>query len=123
MQENQFTQSGQQVLHEAHRLAMDLQHAAVTEAHLLEALLRVDTQVLPYLFQQNNVAMAPVKAALDHHLKHQAKVEGSTPQLSPAALRCLQQAYLFGQKRNDAYIATPHLLWAVLQSKIRRAKF
>ena len=57
MQENQFTQSGQQVLQEAHRLAMDLQHAAVTEAHLLEALLRVDTQVLPYLFQQNKVAM------------------------------------------------------------------
>ena len=122
MQENQFTQSGQQVLHEAHRLAMDLQHAAVTEAHLLEALLRVDTQVLPYLFQQNNVAMAPVKAALDHHLKHQAKVEGSTPQLSPAALRCLQQAYLFAQKRNDAYIATPHLLWAVLQSQSTAAQ-
>ena len=122
MQENQFTQSGQQVLQEAHRLAMDLQHAAVTEAHLLEALLRVDTQVLPYLFQQNKVAMAPVKAALDHHLKHQAKVEGSTPQLAPAALRCLQQAYSFAQKRNDAYIATPHLLWAVLQSQSTAAQ-
>ena len=122
MQENQFTQSGQQVLQEAHRLALDLQHAAVTEAHLLEALLRVDTQVLPYLFQQNKVAMAPVKAALDHHLKHQAKVEGSTPQLSPAALRCLQQAYSFAQKRNDAYIATPHLLWAVLQSQSTAAQ-
>ena len=122
MQENQFTQSGQQVLQEAHRLAMDLQHAAVTEAHLLEALLRVDTQVLPYLFQQNKVAMAPVKAALDHHLKHQAKVDGSTPQLAPAALRCLQQAYSFAQKRNDAYIATPHLLWAVLQSQSTAAQ-
>ena len=122
MQENQFTQSGQQVLQEAHRLALDLQHAAVTEAHLLEALLRVDTQVLPYLFQQNKVAMAPVKAALDHHLKHQAKVEGSAPQLSPAALRCLQQAYSFAQKRNDAYIATPHLLWAVLQSQSTAAQ-
>ena len=117
MQENQFTQSGQQVLQEAHRLALDLQHAAVTEAHLLEALLRVDTQVLPYLFQQNKVDIASVKAALDHHLKHQAKVNGSTPQLAPAALRCLQQAYSFAQKRNDAYIATPHLLWAVLQSQ------
>ena len=122
MQENQFTQSGQQVLQEAHRLALDLQHAAVTEAHLLEALLRVDTQVLPYLFQQNKVAIAPVKAALDHHLKHQAKVDGSTPQLAPAALRCLQQAYSFAQKRNDAYIATPHLLWAVLQSQSTAAQ-
>lgn len=122
MQQNQFTQSGQHVLQEAHRLALDLQHAAVTETHLLEALLRVDTQVLPYLFQQNKVAIAPVKAALDHYLKHQAKVDGSTPQLAPAALSCLQQAYSFAQKRNDAYIATPHLLWAVLQSQSTAAQ-
>ena len=57
-----------------------------------------------------------VKAALEQHLKRQATVEGSAPQFSPAAMRCLQNALQFAQKRGDAYIATLHLLYSLLQS-------
>jgi len=87
MQENQLTQTSQQVLHAAQLLAQKQQHAAVTEGHILAGLLQEDTQVLPYLMQQNNIVLPAVKAALEQHLKRQAKVEGSMPQLSPAAMR------------------------------------
>ena len=117
MQENQFTQSGQQALQTAQRLTLDFQHAATTEAHLLLALLQEDTQVLPYLFQRNKIAPERIKEAVKQHLNHQATVDGSTPQFSPTALGCLQSAYQYAQRRGDAYIATPHLLWALLQSQ------
>ena len=116
MQENQLTHTSQQALHAAQQMAQKQQHAAVTEEHILVGLLQEDSQVLPYLLQQNNVVLSAVKAALEQHLKRQAKVEGSLPQLSPAAMRCLQNALQFAQKRGDAYIATPHLLFSLLQS-------
>ena len=116
MQENQLTQTSQQVLHAAQKMAQKQQHAAVTEEHILAGLLQEDTQVLPYLMQQNNIVLPSVKAALEQHLKGQATVEGSAPQFSPAAMRCLQNALQFAQKRGDAYIATLHLLYSLLQS-------
>lgn len=117
MQEDQFTQSGQQALHTAQKMALNQQHAEVTEAHLLLALLDVDTQVIPYLFQQNKVALKPVREVLENQLNRQAKVAGGSPNFSPATIRCLQNAHQYAQKRGDAYIATPHLLWALLQSQ------
>ena len=116
MQENQLTQTSQQVLHAAQKMAQKQQHAAVTEEHILAGLLQEDTQVLPYLMQQNNIVLPSVKAALEQHLKRQATVEGSAPQFSSAAMRCLQNALQFAQKRGDAYIATLHLLYSLLQS-------
>ena len=116
MQENQLTQTSQQVLHAAQKMAQKQQHASVTEEHILAGLLQEDTQVLPYLMQQNNIVLPSVKAALEQHLKGQATVEGSAPQFSPAAMRCLQNALQFAQKRGDAYIATLHLLYSLLQS-------
>jgi len=122
MQENQLTQTSQKVLHAAQLLAQKQQHVAVTEEHILAGLLQEDTQVLPYLMQQNNIVLPTVKAALERHLKRQAKVEGSMPQLSPAAMRCLQNAFQFAQKRGDAYIATLHLLYSLLQSESTAAQ-
>ena len=122
MQENQLTQTSQQVLHAAQLLAQKQQHAAVTEEHILSGLLQEDTQVLPYLMQQNNIVLPAVKSALEQHLKRQTKVEGSIPQLSSAAMRCLQNAFQFAQKRGDAYIATLHLLYSLLQSESTAAQ-
>ena len=116
MQENQLTHTSQLALNAAQQMAQKQLHAAVTEEHILVGLLQEDSQVLPYLLQQNNVVLSAVKAALEQHLKRQAKVEGSLPQLSPAAMRCLQNAFQFAQKRGDAYVATPHLLFSLLQS-------
>lgn len=122
MQENQFTHSGQLALQAAQRLALEQKHAEVTEAHLLLALLQEDTQVLPYLFLQTKVALAPVKEALKQHIKQYTKAWGNSPQLSSNFSRCLQQANQYALKRGDAYIATPHLLWALLQPKTTTAQ-
>ena len=110
------------MLHAAQLLAQKQQHAAVTEEHILAGLLQEDIQALPYLMEQNNILLSPVKAALKQHLNRQATVEGSAPQLSAAAVRCLQNALQFAQKRGDAYVATLHLLYSILESRSTAAQ-
>ena len=116
MQENQLTQTSQQVLHAAQLLAQKQQHAAVTEEHILAGLLQEDIQVLPYLMQQNNIVLSAVKAALKQHLNRQATVEGSAPQLSPAAVRCLQNALQFAQK--EEMLMSPHYTYFIVFYKV-----
>ena len=122
MQENQLTHTSQQALHAAQQMAQKQQHAAVTEEHILAGLLQEDSQVLPYLMKQNNIVFSAVKAALEQHLNRQATVEGGVPQLTPAAMRCIQNAFQFAQKRGDAYVATLHLLYSLLESRSTAAQ-
>ena len=120
MQENQLTQTSQQVLHAAQLLAQKQQHAAVTEEHILAGLLQEDTQV-SYLMKQNNIVLSAVKAALEQHLNRQATVEGGVPQLAPAAMRCIQNAFQFAQK--EEMLMSPHyLLYSLLESRSTAAQ-
>ncbi|MGB1448382.1 MAG: ATP-dependent chaperone ClpB [Flavobacteriaceae bacterium] len=122
MQENQFTQASLNVLQAAHQLALDRQHAAVSEDHLLAALLKEDKHVLPHLLAQDNVSVATLLPIIENQLNHQAKVAGSTPQLTRGVTSLLHQSHQYAQKRGDQYIATFHLLWALLNSPSSAAK-
>ena len=114
MQKQQFTVKGQEVLQQAQLQAQQAQHAEVGEDHLLLALLERDTQVLPYLFTQLQVGKDRVQQAITQQLKRRARMEGASPQFSPSCVRSLQAAYAYAQKRGDQYIATFHLLWALV---------
>ena len=99
MQENQFTQASLNVLQAAHQLALDRQHAAVSEDHLLAALLKEDKHVLPHLLAQDQVEVTALLPIIEKQLDHQAKVKGSTPQLTAGVSTLLQQSYQYAQKR------------------------
>jgi len=114
MQKQQFTVKGQEVLQQAQLQAQQAQHAEVGEDHLLLALLERDTQVLPYLFTQLQVDKDRVQQAVTKQLKRRARMQGASPQFSPSCVRSLQAAYAYAQKRGDQYIATFHLLWALV---------
>ena len=114
MLEQQFSIKGQEVLQQAQLKAQQAQHAEVGEDHLLLALLERDTQVLPYLFTQLQVDKDRVQQAITQQLKRRARMEGASPQFSPSCVRSLQAAYTYAQKRGDQYIATFHLLWALV---------
>ena len=43
-------------------------------------------------------------------------MQGATPQFSPASIRILQDAYAYTQRRGDQYVATFHLLWALVNA-------
>ena len=115
MQEQQFTVKTQEVLQQAQQQAQQAQHAEVGEDHLLFALLECDTQVLPYLFAQLKVDKDRVHQAITQQLKRRARVEGAQAQFSPSCYHHLQSAYTYAQKRGDQYIASFHLLWALVE--------
>ena len=114
MLEQQFTIKGQEVLQQAQLKAQQAQHAEVGEDHLLLALLERDTKVLPYLFTQLQVDKSRIHQAIIQQLEHRARVEGVSTQFSPSCVRSIQAAHAFAQKRGDQYIATFHLLWALV---------
>ena len=113
MQLNQFTTKVQHILEEAQTAAQTQQHPELTDDHLLAALLKEDTQVLPYLFDQMGIQLKLVIKANQQQLNSQAKVTGSAAQLSPQSMQSLQSALQFAQKKGDQYAATQHLLWAI----------
>ena len=80
------------------------------------ALLERDTQLLPYLFSQLRIDQQRVQQVIVQQLNSRARVEGTAPQFSHSALRCLQAAYNYAQKRGDQYITTFHLFWALVNS-------
>ena len=49
-------------------------------------------------------------------LQSRARVQGATPQFSPGSIRVLQEAYAYAQRRGDQYVATFHLLWALVSA-------
>ena len=114
MLEQQFTIKGQEVLQQAQLKAQQAQHAEVGEDHLLLALLERDTKVLPYLFTQLQVDKSRIHQAIIQQLEHRARVEGVSTQFSPSCVRSIQAAHAFAQRRGDQYIATFHLLWALV---------
>ena len=123
MQENQLTQTSQQVLHAAQLLAQKQRHAAVTEEHFLASLLQEDTQVLPYLMQQNNIVLPAVKAALEQHLKRQAKVEGGSH--SSLQQQCAVYKMHFNSlKKEEMLISLPYTFsTAYYKAKAQRPKY
>ena len=117
MQPNQLTTKTQGVLASAQHYAFEQQHPEVTEDHLLAALLKEDTQVIPFLLQQAEIQISTIKQVNEKQCNSYAKVSNSQPQFSRPAINTLQSALQFAQKRGDQYVATQHLLWALAQSK------
>lgn len=114
MQNNQFTVKVQKVLESAQLEAQKRQHAEVTDDHLLAALLCEDTQVIPFLFSQMELAHGPVQTMVEKQLESYAKVSGGSPQLSPSTMKTLQRALQLAQENGDQYIATQHLFMGIL---------
>ena len=116
MLEQQFTEKTQELLGHAQFKAQQAQHPEVGEDHLLIALIEKDTQVLPYLFSNVQIDLNTVHKTVLQQLQSRARVQGATPQFSPASIRVLQEAYAYAQRRGDQYVATFHLLWALVNA-------
>ena len=68
------------------------------------------------MFSQLRIDQQRVQQVIVQQLNSRARVEGTAPQFSHSALRCLQAAYNYAQKRGDQYITTFHLFWALVNS-------
>ena len=115
---DKFTTKSQSVISKAQFLATDHNHPQVESLHLLQALLIEDQSVIPYVAQQGEIQLDRLTTAID------AAVNGLPTQTSSGetymgreAAFVLQKAIQLADQMKDDYIATEHLLLALLFDK------
>jgi len=113
-----FTTKSQSIIAKAQFLATDKQHIQVESLHLFLALHKEDQSVLPFVAQQGEIQLERLHTALE------AAYQGLPTSTSDAetymgrdAAFVLQKAVQKAEGMKDEFVATEHLLLALLESK------
>ena len=113
MNTNQFTIKTQEVLQAAQQKAVDLGQQQVENSHLLYALLKIDTSIIPYVAKQLQLNLPLILKLVTAEINRLPKVEGGTLSFSQKASNTLLRANSLAKKQNDDFVATDHLLLAL----------
>ncbi|MDQ4029274.1 MAG: ATP-dependent chaperone ClpB, partial [Actinomycetota bacterium] len=114
---NKLTLKSQEALAASQRLAGELNHQQVDNAHLLAALLGDPEGVVYPLLQKLDASPRAVRTRLEGILDRLPKVYGGVEvYLSPGFRSVLQAAFTEAEGLGDAYVSTEHLLLALLDA-------
>jgi ATP-dependent Clp protease ATP-binding subunit ClpB len=114
---NKLTLKSQEALAAAQRLAGELNHQQVDNAHLLAALLGEPEGVVYPLLQKLDASPRAVRTRLEGILDRLPKVYGGVEvYLAPGFRSVLQAAFTEAEGLGDAYVSTEHLLLALLDA-------
>ena len=116
MNANQFTLKAQEVLQNAQLLAQENEHQTVEDGHLLDALISTDDNVIPFVFKQLQLNLGLIYKLAKSQVKQYAKVQGGELGFSPKASQILINASAIAKKNGDEFVATDHLLIALIES-------
>jgi ATP-dependent Clp protease ATP-binding subunit ClpB len=109
-----FTELGISAIKEMAEVAKRNGQQEVEVWHLLSALLSQENGIVPALFDEMGVGVAPVQLALQRELKNLPKIAGDVNTARSYASAALTEAVEKGQKiskeMQDDYISTEHLL-------------
>ena len=113
-----FTTKSQSIIAKAQFLATDKRHTQVEALHLLLALVKEDQSVLPFVAQQGEIQLDRLHIALEAAYKGlpTSSSEGET-YMGRGAAFVLQKAVQKAEGMKDDFVATEHLLLALLESK------
>ena len=112
-----FTIKAQEALQQAQRIAQQLGHQQIENAHLFSAILEVDENVTPFLLKKLNVNLVLFKKILENNLQSFPKVSGGDILFSRETSTTLNEAIIIAQKMKDEFVAIEHLILAVFKSK------
>ncbi len=117
MNPQNFTIKSQEALGKAQQIAFDSKHAHMDTIHLLRAILDVDQDVTPFLFEKLNVKIEGLNTDVNNLLQKQPIV--SSQQLkypSPSMAQTMLKANSFIKEFGDEYVSIEHLLLALLSN-------
>lgn len=115
-----FTDKAALALQQAAALAHSQKHSQITPFHLLAALLSDSAGVVRELLKQQEVDLDQLQQALEDKLKKEPKLQGaqdSRLSLSPQLAELLASAQNHAQKMKDEFVATEHLLLALMEQE------
>jgi ATP-dependent Clp protease ATP-binding subunit ClpB len=111
---NQFTLKAQEAVQHAQQLAMQNGQQAIETGHILQGLLAVDENVLPYLFKKSGVNTAALETALKAIVAGYPKVSGAQPYLGNQAQQAIQKATALMSEMKDEFLTVEHLALGIL---------
>ena len=114
---NKFTIKAQEALQQAQRIAQQLGHQQIENAHLFSAILAVDENVTPFLLKKLNINLPLFKKVLESNLQSFPKVTGGDILFSRETSATLNEAEIIAQKMKDDFVAIEHLIVALFKSK------
>ena len=112
-----YTIKAQESLQKAGEFAVDNQHQSIEPSHLMQALLKTDENVLPFLLKKLAINRTHLESKLEEVIGSYPKVTGSEPYLSNDSARVLQQAEKELKTFGDEFVAIEHILLGLIQSK------
>jgi ATP-dependent Clp protease ATP-binding subunit ClpC len=118
---NKFTEKAQEVLLIAQGIIQRYQHSQLDTDHLLLAMLEQPDGTVPKLLQEMQVDGIGLAAAVKDSLDRMPKVTGGSARQAqiyptPAAQRVLGElCWQIAERMKDEYVATEHLLLAILE--------
>ena len=112
---NKFTQKAQEALNTAQEIATKNQNQAITEFHLLQALLIQSDGIVPVLISKLDLSIDEFTTKVGDKIKTFPKVEGTVDTFaSPEFRKVLDEAVSLAAKLRDDYVSTEHLFMAIL---------
>lgn len=115
MQLDKFTIKSQEAIQRAQQLAMEKEHQAIECGHLLQGIMEVDENVLPFIFKKLAINEQNVSAALDRIVSGYAKVSGGQQYLSRTANEALAKAQTAAKDMKDEYVSLEHLIMGLMK--------
>ncbi len=113
-----FTTKSQSIIAKAQFLATDKRHTQVESLHLLLALLKEDQSVLPFVAQQGEIQLDRLHTALEAAYEGlPTSSSGGETYMGRDAAFVLQKAVQKAEGMKDDFVATEHLLLALLEDK------
>tara|TARA_R110002096_G_scaffold169779_7_gene341559 strand:+ start:1861 stop:4485 length:2625 start_codon:yes stop_codon:yes gene_type:complete len=111
-----YTIKSQEAVQQAQQLAMNKQHQAIENGHLLQAIFEVDENATPFLLKKMGLNPSIIQQANARILDTYATVSGGDQYLSKKATESLNHATNYLKELKDEYVSIEHLLLGILKS-------
>jgi len=109
---DKFTIKAQEILQAAQQSAMANDHASMETAHMMQALLREDKEVTPFLLKKLNASPELISKKVDEFVATFAKSTGNV-HVSQNGAKAIAKAQHFAQEFGDEFVAVEMLLYGL----------
>jgi ATP-dependent Clp protease ATP-binding subunit ClpB len=110
---DKFTIKAQESIQEAHQTALALGQQRIENAHLLQAILKTDENVTPYLLKKFSASPQTISAAVARIVDNYPKVSGGQVYAAEELNRTFAVSRKIADEMQDEFVTVEHLLLAI----------
>ncbi|MEO9965822.1 MAG: ATP-dependent chaperone ClpB [Reichenbachiella sp.] len=118
---NNYTVKSQEVINKAGELVLANGQQAIEPAHLFQAILTTDENVIGFVSKKLGVNKNQLAEKIDAQISTYAKVSGQQPYLSNDSAAALTKAESLAKKQGDEFVAIEHIILGILGGKEKTA--